>query len=185
MEMCPPLFPGYAFVSIELQWSKAGYAPGIAGLIMNGAGPARVPDRVVAEIRSREVGGLVELPKARGFRRGDHVRIQRGLRWAFGGLRRHEAASTGRSRPGAAWERATRHARSDGRRDVIVRRRGSNHNTGRPRGCTDQQRGVKISLSNSGPSTHGTSETNGGDARRSACRGNVLQNYSQEQNEQY
>jgi hypothetical protein len=44
---------------------------------------------------------------------------------------------------------------------------------------------VKISLSNSGPSTHGTSETNGGDARRSACRGNVLQNYSQEQNEQY
>ena len=70
-------------------------------------------------------------------------------------------------------------------RDVIVRRRGSNHNTGRPRGCTDQQRGVKISLSNSGPSTHGTSETNGGDARRSACRGNVLQNYSQEQNEQY
>jgi transcriptional antiterminator RfaH len=65
MEICPPLFPGYAFVSIEMQWSKARYAPGIVGLIMNGAGPARVPDRVVAEIRSREVGGLVELPKVR------------------------------------------------------------------------------------------------------------------------
>ena len=52
-----------AFVSIELQWSKARYAPGIVGLIMNGAGPARVPDRVVAEIRSREVGGLVKSPK--------------------------------------------------------------------------------------------------------------------------
>ena len=63
MEMCLPLFPGYAFVSIKLQWSKARYAPGIVGLIMNGACPAHVPDRVVAEIRSREVGGLVELPK--------------------------------------------------------------------------------------------------------------------------
>ena len=78
MEMCLPLFPGYAFVSIKLQWSKARHAPGIVGLIMNGAGPAHVPDRVVAEIRSREVGGLVELPKARAFRRGDHVRIKRG-----------------------------------------------------------------------------------------------------------
>jgi transcriptional antiterminator RfaH len=78
MEMCLPLFPGYAFVSIKLQWSKARYAPGIVGLIMNGAGPAHVPDRVVAEIRSREVGGLVELSKAHAFRRGDHVRIQRG-----------------------------------------------------------------------------------------------------------
>ena len=38
----------------------------------------RVPDRIVAEIRSREVGGLVELPKARALRRGDHVRINRG-----------------------------------------------------------------------------------------------------------
>ena len=31
---------------------------------------------------------------------------------------------------------------------------------------------VKILLANSEPSTHGTSETNGDDARRSACRGN-------------
>jgi hypothetical protein len=29
--------------------------------------------------------------------------------------------------------------------------------TGRTHGCTDQQRDVKISLANSGPSTHGTS----------------------------
>jgi transcription antitermination factor NusG len=78
IETCPPLFPAYAFVSIELQLSKARYAPGIVGLIMNGAGPARVHDRVVAGIRSREVIGLVELPKARAFRRGDQVRIKRG-----------------------------------------------------------------------------------------------------------
>jgi transcription antitermination factor NusG len=94
MEMCPPLFPGYAFVSIELQWSKARYGPGIVGLIMNGASPARVPDRVVAEICSREVGGLVELSKTRAFRRGDHVRIRRGPfagRWAiFADMKPHE-----------------------------------------------------------------------------------------------
>ena len=48
IEMCQPLFPGYAFVSIDLQWSEARYAPGIVDLIMNGAGPARVSDRVVA-----------------------------------------------------------------------------------------------------------------------------------------
>ena len=93
-EACPPLFPGYAFVSIELQWSKARYGPGIVGLIMNGASPARVPDRVVAEICSREVGGLVELSKTRAFRRGDHVRIRRGPfagRWAiFADMKPHE-----------------------------------------------------------------------------------------------
>ena len=49
VEICPPLFPGYAFVSIELQWSKARHAPGIVGLIMRGDGPAHVSDRVVAE----------------------------------------------------------------------------------------------------------------------------------------
>jgi transcriptional antiterminator RfaH len=78
IETYPPLFPGYAFVSIEVQWSKAQYAPGIVGLIMSGDGPAHVPDGVIAEIRSREVGGLVELPEVRAFRRGDHVRIKRG-----------------------------------------------------------------------------------------------------------
>jgi transcription antitermination factor NusG len=74
-EMCPSLFPGYAFVSIELQWSKARYAPGIVGLIMNGAGPARVSDQVIAGIRAHEVHGAVELPKSSGPKLGDHVKI--------------------------------------------------------------------------------------------------------------
>ena len=38
-------------------------------------GPARVPDDIIDEIRSRERGGLIELPKPRGLRRGDKVRI--------------------------------------------------------------------------------------------------------------
>ena len=44
-------------------------------LIMDGVQPARVPDAVIAEIRSRERNGLIELPKPRGLQRGDHVRV--------------------------------------------------------------------------------------------------------------
>ena len=78
VERQPPLFPGYAFIVIELQWHAARWAPGTLGLVMDGTVPARVPDVVIAELRARERGGLIELPKPRGFRRGDQVRIVRG-----------------------------------------------------------------------------------------------------------
>ena len=55
VELRPPLFPGYAFVLIQLQWHAARWAPGTLGLIMDGVVPARVPDDVIAEIRGREV----------------------------------------------------------------------------------------------------------------------------------
>jgi len=45
---------------------------------MDGIGPARVPDSVIAEIRSREVNGLIELDPPPAFRRGARVRILRG-----------------------------------------------------------------------------------------------------------
>jgi transcriptional antiterminator RfaH len=67
----PLLFPGYAFVWIELQWSQARWAPGVVRLVMDGSAPARVPDAVIAEIRSRENGGLIELPKPSPARLGD------------------------------------------------------------------------------------------------------------------
>jgi transcriptional antiterminator RfaH len=91
IELRPPLFPGYAFVLIELQWHRARWAPGTLGLIMDGMKPARVPDSVIEAIRQREVRGLVELPKA-PLRRGAHVRILRG---PFRGLCRHEATPAG------------------------------------------------------------------------------------------
>ena len=74
----PLLFPAYAFVFIRLQWHAARWAPGVIRLVMDGAAPARVPDAVIAEIRSRECRGLIELPKAPLARPGDAVKILRG-----------------------------------------------------------------------------------------------------------
>jgi transcriptional antiterminator RfaH len=47
-------------------------------LVLDGDRPAKVPDRVIADLRSRERNGLVEVPPPPGFRRGDKVRIVRG-----------------------------------------------------------------------------------------------------------
>jgi transcription antitermination factor NusG len=42
---------------------------------MDGLLPAHVPDAVISEIRSRERGGVVELPKPRGLTPGMRVRV--------------------------------------------------------------------------------------------------------------
>src|SRR5262245_36680370 len=72
----PLLFPGYLFVLIKLQWHTARWSPGVVRLIMDGLAPAVVPDAIIAEIRSRETGGLIELPPR--LKRGDRVRLLRG-----------------------------------------------------------------------------------------------------------
>src|SRR5262249_3852126 len=59
IEVRPPLFPGYCFFVVELQWHTARWSVGIIGLIMDGIRPARVADGVIEEIRSRERGGLL------------------------------------------------------------------------------------------------------------------------------
>jgi transcriptional antiterminator RfaH len=74
----PLLFPAYAFVFIRLQWHAARWAPGVMRLVMDGTAPARVPDAVIADIRAREVRGLVELPKAPPAQFGDAMRVLRG-----------------------------------------------------------------------------------------------------------
>jgi transcriptional antiterminator RfaH len=72
-----PLFPGYAFVLIRLQWHAARWCPGVVRLVMDGLQPARVPDAVIEEIRGRERNGAVELPKRR-LQYGDHVKVLAG-----------------------------------------------------------------------------------------------------------
>ena len=71
----PPLFPGYLFVWVVRGWWDARWSPGVVRLIMDGLLPARVPDAVINEIRSRERGGFVELSRPRGLRPGMRVRV--------------------------------------------------------------------------------------------------------------
>src|ERR1700716_1730452 len=54
VEVLLPLFPGYTFLRVVTGWWQARWAPGTCGLVMDGATPAKVPDAVIAEIRSRE-----------------------------------------------------------------------------------------------------------------------------------
>jgi transcriptional antiterminator RfaH len=90
IEIRPPLFPGYAFISIELQWHAARWTLGVAALIMNAGTPAKVSDAIIAEIRARERNGLVELPR-RQLVAGDRVRVMqgplRGLDGLYAGMR--------------------------------------------------------------------------------------------------
>jgi transcriptional antiterminator RfaH len=82
VEVTPLLFPGYAFVLIELRWYDAHRAPGTIGLVMNGGGPAHVSNDIITALRARERNGLIELAKPRGLRSGDQVRVVSG---PFGG----------------------------------------------------------------------------------------------------
>jgi transcriptional antiterminator RfaH len=70
-----PLFPGYVFVLIVLQWHVARWSPGVVRIVLDGTVPAKVPDQVIDEIRRREVRGVVELPKAPGLCLGDRVKV--------------------------------------------------------------------------------------------------------------
>ena len=51
---------------------------GVIRLLMDGDRPARVADTIIDDIRAREVGGIVRLPKPPPFRSGDRVRVLRG-----------------------------------------------------------------------------------------------------------
>jgi len=61
---------------------------------MDGLRPARVSDSVIAEIRGRERGGLVELPRRDGLKAGDQVRVLagplQGQLGLYAGQRSHE-----------------------------------------------------------------------------------------------
>ena len=73
----PPLFPSFLFVWVVRGWWDARWSPGVVRLIMDGLLPARVPDAVIAELRGRERGGFIELPRPRGLV-GMKVRVLQG-----------------------------------------------------------------------------------------------------------
>jgi transcriptional antiterminator RfaH len=71
------LFPGYCFLLVRLQWHAARWCPGVTRLVMDGLQPAKVPDAVIEEIRTRERNGAIEIPR-RQLRAGEQVRILSG-----------------------------------------------------------------------------------------------------------
>jgi transcriptional antiterminator RfaH len=77
-----PLFPRYLFLAMDVEterWRAIRSTVGVVHLVCHGDRPTPVPDAVVAEIRAREDGaGLVSLPRAPGFDRGERVEIRAG-----------------------------------------------------------------------------------------------------------
>jgi transcriptional antiterminator RfaH len=74
-----PLFPSYVFVAIEMgQWYCARWCPAVSGLIMNGEKPAAVPELVIARLRERERGGVLDF-KGDLLKVGDCVAIVSGV----------------------------------------------------------------------------------------------------------
>lgn len=74
------LFPGYCFVLIaDRGWWAARWSIAVRSIVGAHIGePARVPDRIIADLRARERNGLIVLPAKPGLRRGDQARIKAG-----------------------------------------------------------------------------------------------------------
>jgi len=74
-----PLFPGYAFVRIDLrqEYSVVAWAPGVSGFVSFGSMPNAVQPEIVDYLMQETGDDGVIRPAAR-LRPGDHVRIKRG-----------------------------------------------------------------------------------------------------------
>ncbi|MGV3632908.1 MAG: transcription termination/antitermination protein NusG [Pseudorhodoplanes sp.] len=78
-----PLFPRYLFVAIDIErdrWRSIGATVGVSHLLQAGEAPVSVPDRIVAEIRSRQGDdGYVALGLPSGVGAGSRVRLVDGI----------------------------------------------------------------------------------------------------------
>jgi len=72
------LFPTYIFIRIVDRWYPARWSIGIQRILMAGEVPAKVPERVLKDLRERDSGGFVKLPPANRLRIGAKMRVLRG-----------------------------------------------------------------------------------------------------------
>jgi transcriptional antiterminator RfaH len=80
-----PLFPGYLFVDVgplKGIWRPIQSTFGVRSVVRNGERIARVPDGLIAALRTREIDGVIQRPAA-PFKVGQQVRVASG---AFDGL---------------------------------------------------------------------------------------------------
>jgi transcription antitermination factor NusG len=81
------LFVNYIFVVIEARWYDAHWCPGVISLLLGADGtPAKVPPKVITDLKSQERNGLIRLPRPPRFRPGDPVRVTRGMLAGLSGL---------------------------------------------------------------------------------------------------
>ena len=73
-----PLFPSYLFVRAVEQFYPVRWTEHVVRLLMLGDQPACLSDKIVDEIRKRQIGGFVKLPPPTRLKRGQRVRITRG-----------------------------------------------------------------------------------------------------------
>jgi transcription elongation factor/antiterminator RfaH len=73
-----PLFPAYLFVRVIDHWYDINNTIGVVQLLHAGDQPAKLKDKIVDSIKSRERGGIVKLPDPNRLRPGQQVRIKRG-----------------------------------------------------------------------------------------------------------
>jgi len=77
-----PLFPRYLFVTVDMmtqRWLAIRSTIGVSALVSWGDKPAEVPQYIIQDLRSREVGGMVALDQRPRFAPGDRVRIIDGV----------------------------------------------------------------------------------------------------------
>jgi transcription antitermination factor NusG len=73
-----PLFRNYIFTPRIAEVSLITHTIGVRGLLMAGDHPASIPGSVIAHWRSKERGGIVQLPPPPRFRPGERLTITRG-----------------------------------------------------------------------------------------------------------
>ncbi|NOR14544.1 MAG: hypothetical protein GQ544_02450 [Candidatus Aminicenantes bacterium] len=76
-----PFFPGYTFLRFEHpdQYRLVKYTRGVKKVVGSPAGPISIPDNAIAQIKSREINGFVELDKyGEEPAMGDEIEIMEG-----------------------------------------------------------------------------------------------------------
>jgi transcriptional antiterminator RfaH len=73
-----PLFPTYLFVQSNDRFYPIMWTPHVIRLLWAGDQPAKLDDNIIVELKKREVGGFVKLPKPMRLKRGQQVKVVRG-----------------------------------------------------------------------------------------------------------
>jgi len=77
-----PLFPRYLFVTVDMmtqRWLAIRSTIGVSALVSWGDRPAEVPQYIIDDLHSRELGGMVALDQRPRFTPGEQVRITDGV----------------------------------------------------------------------------------------------------------